>query len=88
MSQVMFSITSEVTRVSGVSSIGKENLMMLNAYRGPLLIHPRWYKLPLDTYRDNDSSVVPSGGEEHDARDMIRIYKNTKREDAMEFGDP
>ena len=32
--------------------------------------------------------MAPSRGEEHYARDTIRIYKDTMREDAMEFGDP
>ena len=32
--------------------------------------------------------MTPSRGEEHDARDTIRVYKDTMREDAMEFVNP
>ena len=32
--------------------------------------------------------MAPSCGEEHDARDTIRLYPDTLREDAIEFGDP
>ena len=62
--------------------------MIFKAYRGLLLIHPRGYELPLGTRRSDDLSVAPSRGEEYDARDMIRIYKDTMREDATEFDDP
>ena len=32
--------------------------------------------------------MAPSRGEEHDARDTIRLYKDTMSEDAMDFCDP
>ena len=32
--------------------------------------------------------MAPIRGEEHDARDTIRLYQNTMRKGAMEFGDP
>ena len=35
-----------------------------------------------------DLSVTPSRGEEQDARETIRFYKDTMHEDAMEFGYP
>ena len=62
--------------------------MVLKAYRGPLLIHPSWYELPLGTFRSGGLSVAPSRTEEHDARDTISIYKDTIREYVMEFDDP
>ena len=31
--------------------------------------------------------MVPNCGKDHDARDIIRLYKDTMREDAIEFGD-
>ena len=62
--------------------------MMVKTYRGPLPIHPRRYEFLLSTCRSGDLSVVPSHGEEHDACDTICPYRDTMREDAMEFGDP
>ena len=32
--------------------------------------------------------MAPSHREDQDARDRIRLYKDTMREDAMEFDDP
>ena len=32
--------------------------------------------------------MAHSHGEEHDARDMARVYSDAMCEDAMEFGDP
>ena len=61
---------------------------MFKTYRGPIPIHPRRYELPLGTCRSGDLNVYPSHSDEHDARDRIRLYKDTMREDAMEFGDP
>ena len=86
MSQVMSSVFSEMTGVSGVKSVGEDKSMMFKAYRGPLPNHPRWYELPSISCRNDDLGVTPNRGEEHDTRDMICIYKNTMREDAMEFG--
>ena len=51
--------------------------MMFKTYRCPLLIHPRWYEFPLENCRIGDLSVVVSRGEEHDAGDTIRVYKDT-----------
>ena len=61
--------------------------MMFKAYHGPLPIHPCCYVLPLGTCRSSDLSVEPCCGDEHDARDTIRIYTDTMHEDAMEYGD-
>ena len=46
VTQVMSSIASEVIGVSGVNSIGEDKSMMIKTYRGTLLNHPGWYKLP------------------------------------------
>ena len=56
---------------------------MFKTFGGPLPIHLCWYELALSTYRSDDLSVASSRGEEQDARDKIRLYK-----DAMEFDDP
>ena len=61
---------------------------MLKIYRGLLPIYPRWYELSLGTCRSGDLSVARSRGEEHDARDTIRLHKETMREDGKKFGDP
>ena len=79
---------SDVTGVSGLKNVGNDKSTILKIYSGPLPIHPRWYELPLGTCRSGDLSVAPSRREEHDARNTIRLYKDTVREDAMEFGDP
>ena len=60
VSQVISFFASEVTCVSGMTSVGKDKLMMFKTYRGSLLIHPRWYELPLGTCRGGDLSVAPS----------------------------
>ena len=88
LSQVISSIASEVTGVLGMNNVGEGKSMKLKTYRGPLPIHLRWYELPLGTYRSCDLSVAPSRAEEHYARDTIRLYRDTMREDAMEFGYP
>ena len=62
--------------------------MMFKTFRDPLMIHLRWYELPLGASRSADLSVVLSRGKEYDARDVIRLYKDTMREDAIEFNDP
>ena len=88
-SQVMSSIdvASDVTGISGVNSVGEDNSMMFKTYRGPLPIQLHWYELPLDTCRSGNLGVAPIRGEEHDARDTIRLYKDAIRKDAMELGD-
>ena len=50
VSQVMSSIVSEMTGVSGVNSFGEDKWMMFKSYPGPLPTHPRWYELPLGTF--------------------------------------
>ena len=50
--------------------------------------HTRRYELPLSICRSGDSSVAQRHGEEHDVRETIRLYKDTKREDSMGLGDP
>ena len=40
----------------------------------------------LVTCRSSDLSAEPSHGEEHDTRDTIRLYKDTMRKYAMEYG--
>ena len=54
MSQVMSSIASEVTGVSGINSIGEDKSMMFKTNRDPLPIHTRWYELRLGTCRSGD----------------------------------
>ena len=85
VSQMMSSIASEVTGFSRVSSVGEDRSMVIKAYCGPFPIHPQRYKLPLSTCRSGDLSMAPSRIEEHDARDSIRIYRDTTREYAMGF---
>ena len=80
LSQGMLSIASEVIGFSGGISVGEDKSTMFKTHCGPLLIHPRWYELPLGTWRSCDLSVAPSRGEEHNARDTIRIYKDIMRE--------
>ena len=41
----------------------------------------------MTTCHRDDLCLVPSRREELDARDTIRLYKDTKRKDPMEFGD-
>ena len=88
-SQLMSSIdvTSYVTGGSGVNSVGEDKSMMFKAYRGPLPIHTRRYELPFGICTSGELSVSSSRGEEHDARDTIRLYKDTMRKDAMELCD-
>ena len=89
-SQVISSIgdvASDMTDVSGLKSVGEDKSTMFKTYRGPLPIYLSWYELPFGTFRSGDLSVAPCSGEEHDARDTIRVYKDTMREDAMEYGD-
>ena len=90
-SQIVSSVgddASDVTGVSGLNSIGEDKSMMLKTCNGPMPIHQRWYEFPSGTCRSGDLSVAPSPGEEHDARYTVRLYKDTMREDAKEFGDP
>ena len=77
-----------MTGVSGLNSVGEEKAMMLKTYRGPLLIHICWSEFPLDNCCSSYLSSAPGQGEEHDSWDKIRLYKDTMREDAIEFGDP
>ena len=77
----MSSIASEMNGVSAVSSVGEDKSIMLKTYRGPLPFHLRWYELPLGTFRSSDLSMARSRGDEHDARDTIRLNKDTMCED-------
>ena len=79
---------SDVIGISGLINVGEDKKMIFKTYRGPLSIHARWYDLASGTCRSGDLSVAQSRGEKHDARETIRLYKNTMRQDAMEFGDP
>ena len=62
--------------------------MMFKTYPGFLPIHPRWYELLLGTFRSGYLSVASIRGEEHEARDTIRLHIDTAHEDSIEFGDP
>ena len=53
-----------------------------------MTIYPSWYEFPLGTFRTEDLNVAPSRGEEHEACDTARLYKDTMSECKMEFGDP
>ena len=75
------------TKPSGLNCVGEDKSTMFLSYSGPLPIHPRWYELPLGICKSGDLSQAPTRGEEHDARDAVRLYKDTLREDALEFGD-
>ena len=77
-----------MTGFSGLNSVGEEESTMLKIYRGPLRIYSRWHELPQGSCRSADLRVVPSRGEEHDVRDTICLYKDTLRDDVIEFGYP
>ena len=62
--------------------------MMFKTCSGPLPNNPSWCKLPSGNCYSRDLSVAPRRGEEHDAHDTIPLYRDTMREDAIEFGDP
>ena len=59
VSQVISSIASEVTGGSGINSVSEDKLMVFKTCRGPLPIYPRWYELPLGTFRSGNLSVAP-----------------------------
>ena len=84
----MLAFFSEVKGIFGINSVSEDKLMIFKAYRCPLLIHLRWYKLPLSICRGGDLSILQSGGEKHDTRDIFRMYKDNMRENVMEIGDP
>ena len=90
-SQVPSSISDDayaVTAVSGLNSVGEDKTMMFKTYCGTLSILLRWYEYSLGTCHRGDLSVKPSRGEENDARDTVRLYKDTLREDVIQRGDP
>ena len=90
-SQVILSIrdgVSDMTGVSGLNSVGEGKSKMFKAYRAPLPAPLRWYEFPLGTCRSGHLSIASCLGEEDDARDTIRLYKDTMHKDAMELGDP
>ena len=69
------------------NSVGEDRATMFSEYKGLLPIHPRWYKLPRDICKSGNLSQVTARDEEHDARDAVRLCKETMREDMLEFGD-
>ena len=58
---------------------------MFKIYHGPLPIHPRIYVLILSACRSGDVSAAKSHFEEYDVSEMICLYKDTMREDAIEL---
>ena len=44
--------------------------------------------MPCGICRSCNLNQVPACGKEHDARDAVRLYKKTMREEMLEFGDP
>ena len=60
VSQVVLSIVSEVTGVSGVNGVGEDKSITFKAYLAPLQIHSCWYELPVCTCRSGDLSLAPS----------------------------
>ena len=60
---------------------------MFETYHGPLPIHTCSYVLRLGTCHTDDQSEASSCGEEHNACDTIRLYEDTMRGWAMDFGD-
>ena len=77
-----------MTDVLGLNSVGEDKTMMFKTFKGPVQIYPCWCEFPSGTFPTGDLSVAPSRGEENDACDTICLYKDTMREDAIEFGDP
>ena len=74
--------------ISGFNGVGEDKSRMFRRYCSPQPIHPRWYEFPLGICCRGDLNVAPSLGEEDNVHDIIRLYKDEMREDAMEFGDP
>ena len=79
---------SDATGILGLNSVGEDKMTMFKTCSDLLPSYPRWHGLPSGTCRSADLSMAPSRGEELDARDIIRLYKDTMRKDAMKFGDP
>ena len=73
--------------IQGFKSVGEDKDKILSGYKSSLLIHPRWYKLFFGISRIGDLSQAPTRGEQHDARDAIRLYKGTVWEGLFEFCD-
>ena len=71
----------------GLNSVGEDKLTMFSGYKGSLLIHTRWYELTPGICKSCDLSQAPTQGEEHDARDTIRLYKETMHKYMLKFGD-
>ena len=74
--------------MQGFNTVGEDTPTMFSEYKGPLPIHPRGYELPLGICRSGSLSQAETRGEEHDARDAVRLYRETMREGMLEFGDP
>ena len=55
--------TSDVTSISSFNSDGNDKTMIVKTNRNPMLIHSRWYELPLGTCRSGDLSAAPNNGE-------------------------
>ena len=76
MSHVMSSTVSEVTCGSVASSVGEDKL-----------IYAKHIVLPLGARPSGDLSLAPIRGEEHDAQNTTRMYKDNNCEDTLEFDD-
>ena len=74
--------------VQSFNSIGENKASMLSSFNGLLLVHPRYYEFTLSICRGDDRSQASGSGEEHDARDILRILQKTIRENILEQGDP
>ena len=53
------------------------------SYFRPMLIHPRWYELPLGTYRSGELGKESRLSKKHGDCDKIRQYKEAFGENAL-----
>ena len=59
----------------GFNSVGVDKATIFSEYKGPLPIRPLSHELPFCICRSDDLSQSQANGEEHDARDLVRLYK-------------
>ena len=78
---------SSMPKVFGKNSVGEDRATMFSSYGGLLPKLPRWCEFPLGIYCSGDLSKGTSRGAEHDAREVIRLYREMLREDALEFSE-
>ena len=79
---------SLVKKVSWRSSVSDERVLIFLSNREAPLAHPHWYKLPLDMYSNGNLGWEPTHSSENDVHDLIFLYKETIRQDKIDYGDP